>query len=166
MSLALYKLADEYAAAADKLADPDLDPQTIADTLEGMAGAVEEKSTNVALFVRNLESTAEQIKAAEVELAKRRKAIENRAAHVRDYLLQNMIRCGISKIESPYLRLSVRDNPAAVEVFDASAVPAIFLRTPEPPPPAIDKAAIKYALKDGLDVPGCRLSVSQRLEIK
>ena len=34
----LYIIAQEYKDAADKLADLDLDAQTIADTLEGLAG--------------------------------------------------------------------------------------------------------------------------------
>ena len=48
---ALYLLAEEYRAAAEKLADLDLDEQTVADTLESLAGSVEVKATNVAMFL-------------------------------------------------------------------------------------------------------------------
>ena len=37
----LYDIAAEYRQTADKLADLDLDEQTISDTLEGMSGALE-----------------------------------------------------------------------------------------------------------------------------
>lgn len=37
---------------ASKLADLDLDEQTVADTLESLAGSVEVKATNVAAFAR------------------------------------------------------------------------------------------------------------------
>ena len=87
---ALYNLATEYRSAADRLHDLDVPEEVIADTLEGLAGEVEAKSTNVAFVVRNLEALADQIKAAEREMAKRRKAIENRAARIRDYLKTNM----------------------------------------------------------------------------
>lgn len=163
---ALYVLAEDYRNAAAKLADLDLPPEVVADTLEGLAGDIEVKATNVAMFVRNLESTAEQIKAAEAAMAARRKAIENRAAHVREYLLANMQRTGISKIECPYFRLAVRDNPPSVVIESAENIPTEFMRQPEPPPPAPDKKAIADAIKSGHDVPGAYLSRTQRLEIK
>lgn len=163
---ALYELAREYRDAAERLADLDLDEQTVADTLEGLAGDLEVKATNVAMFARNLEATAAQIKDAEAQMAARRKAVENRATNLRRYLLVSMQQAGIQKIECPYFRLAVRDNPPVVDVFDAAQVPAEFMRQPETPPPAPDKTAIKDELKAGRDVPGCRLTVGQRLDIK
>lgn len=163
---ALYELAREYRDAAERLADLDLDEQTVADTLEGLAGDLEVKATNVAMFARNLEATAAQIKDAEAQMAARRKAVENRATNLRRYLLVSMQQAGIQKIECPYFRLAVRDNPPAVDVFDAAQVPAEFMRQPETPPPVPDKTAIKDELKAGRDVPGCRLTVGQRLDIK
>lgn len=164
---ALYELAGEYRAAAEQLADLDLPPEVVADTLEGLAGDLEQKATNVALFARNLEATAAAIKQAEADMAARRKAIENRAASIRDYLLRNMMACGIQKIESPWFDLAVRQNPASVVVDDIEQIPAEFMRQPEPPPPAPDKKAIKDAIeKEGREVAGCHLDFGHRLEIK
>ena len=163
---ALYVIAQDYRAAAEALSDLDLDAQTVADTLDSLSGEFEEKAVAVAQFSRNLEATAAQIKDAETAMATRRKALENRADSLKRYLLGAMQTTGIGKIECPYFRLSVRDNPPAVDVFDAAQVPAEFMATPPPPPPVPDKAAIKSAIKAGQDVPGCRLTQSQRLEIK
>jgi hypothetical protein len=163
---ALYELAHAYRDTADRLADLDLDEQTITDTLESMAGDLEAKATNTAMVIRNIEANAAAIKEAEAHMAARRKALENRAARVKDYLLANMMVAGIQKIECPYFKLSVQDNPAAVEVYQPELVPAQFMRQPEPPPPAIDKAAIKEAIKAGQEVPGCRLTQGKRLAIK
>lgn len=162
---ALYTLALEFREAADKLADLDLPPEVVVDTLESLAGDVEQKAQNVALFTRNLEATAAAIKQAEGDMAARRKAIERRVQSLKDYLLHAMQATGIKKIEGPYLRIGIRDNPEAVEVFDAAQVPDEFMRQPDPPPPAPDKAAIKAAIKAGTDVPGCKLTRSQRLDI-
>lgn len=163
----LYVLAQQYSQQVAILADMDLDAQTIADTLESLSGDLETKATNVAMFARNLEATAEQIKAAESQMATRRKAMEARADSLRRYLLAAMQQTGIQKIESPHLRLSVRDNPPAVDVFDLAQVPAEFMAAPPPPPaPAPDKAAMKAAFKAGRDVAGCRITQAQRLEIK
>lgn len=163
---ALYELAHDYRTAADKLADLDLDPQTIEDTLESLSGDLEVKATNTAMLIRNLEASAAAIGDAEAQMAARRKALENRAKRIKDYVLANMMVAGIQKIECPYFKLAVRDNPAAVEVYEPGLIPANFMRQPDPPPPAVDKTAIKEALKAGQDVPGCKLTVGKRLEIK
>lgn len=163
---ALYELAHDYRNAADKLADLDLDPQTIEDTLESLSGDLEVKATNTAMLIRNLEASAAAIGDAEAQMAARRKALENRAKRIKDYVLANMMVAGIQKIECPYFKLAVRDNPAAVEVYEPGLIPANFMRQPDPPPPAVDKTAIKEALKAGQDVPGCKLTVGKRLEIK
>ena len=165
-NLALYELASEYLEATQKLSELDLDEQTVLDTLEGLQFPIEQKATNVAMFVRNLEASADAIKEAEGKMATRRKAIENRAARIRDYLKQQMERCEIQKIEGPHFRLAIRQNPPAVVVDAESQIPAEFMVTPEPPPPAPDKKALKAALKTGTEIHGVWLERGQRLEIK
>lgn len=162
---ALYEIAAIYRADAAKLADLDLDEQTLADTLEGMSGELEVKAQNVVMFARNLESTAAAIKEAEAQMAARRKAIENRAAGLRKYVMTSMQVAGIQKIECPFFKLAIQNNPAAVDVFEPGLVPADFMVTPPPPPAAPDKKAIAAALKAGTDVPGCRLTQGQRLAV-
>lgn len=163
---ALYELAREYRDAAETLADLDLDEQTLADTLEGMSGELEVKAQNVIMFTRNLESTAAAIKEAEAQMAARRKALENRAAGLRRYVLENMQFAGVQKIECPWFTLSVRDNPAAVEIFEPGLIPAEYMTQPAPPPPAPNKTAIKAAINAGTEVPGAKLTNGTRLEIK
>lgn len=163
---ALYELAAEYRADAEKLADMDLDEQTLADTLEGLSGELEVKAQNVIMFTRNLEATAAAIKEAEAQMAARRKALENRAAGLRRYVLENMQFAGIQKIECPFFKLSIRDNPAAVDIYEPGLIPAQYMKQPEPPPPAPDKTAIKAAITAGTEVPGARLTKGTRLEIK
>ena len=163
---ALYELAAEYRADAEKLADIDLDEQTLADTLEGLSGELEVKAQNVIMFTRNLEATAAAIKEAEAQMAARRKALENRAAGLRRYVLENMQFAGIQKIECPLFKLSIRDNPAAVDIYEPGLIPAQYMKQPEPPPPAPDKTAIKAAITAGTEVPGARLTKGTRLEIK
>lgn len=165
-TLALYTIADQYLADLQKLQDMDLDDQTLTDTLESLSGDLELKATNVAMFVRNLEAGAEAIKEAEKAMADRRKALEAKAERIRKYLLDNMLRTGISKIECPYFALSVRKNPPAVEVLDQAMIPDEYFDIPEPPAPTLNKNRLKEVLKNGVDVAGARLSVGQSLSIK
>lgn len=162
----LYVLAEDYNAAASQLADLELDEQTIADTLESMAGDVEVKATNVAMFKRNLEAQAAAIKEAEASMASRRKAIEKRAEQIGEYLLFNMQRTGITKIESPWFKLAVRNNLPSVIIDDPDKVPSDLYVYPEAPAPYPDKKAIAEKLKAGEEVTGAHLETKQRLEIK
>lgn len=163
---ALYEIVAQYRAAAAKLEDMDLDEQTLADTLESLSGDLEVKATNTAALVRNIEATAAAIKDAEAQMKARRTALENRAARIRDYLLANMMVAGVQKIECPYFKLAVRENPPAVDIYEPGLIPDQFMVTPDTPPPAPDKKAIAAAMKTGQDVPGCRLTRGTRLEIR
>lgn len=165
MKLSLYTIAAEYRQDIAKLADLDMDDATLADTLEGMGGELQIKATNVAMFARDLETTAESIKEAEAQMAKRRKAIENRAAGLRRYLLTSMQVAQVDKIECPYFKLSIKKNNPAVEVYEPGIVPADYMKQPDPPPATVDKVLVQRAIKDGFDVPGCRLTQGVRLDI-
>lgn len=162
----LYELAAQYRTDADKLADLDLDDQTLTDTLESLSGDLEVKAQNTAMLVRNIESTAAAIKDAEAAMAARRKALENRANRIKDWLLANMLIAGIQKIECAHFKLAVRENPPAVEIYEPALIPAQYIKQPEPPPPSPDKTAIKAALQSNTDVPGCKLTRGMRLEIR
>lgn len=164
-NLTLYELTDEYRQAIQTLGDMELDEQTIADTLEGLQGAIEIKSQNVAMFVRNLEASAEAIKEAEAAMSRRRKSIESRALRIRNYLMMNMKAAEISKIDCPWFSVSIRKNPASVVIDSYESIPSEYMRQPEPPPPVPDKKAIAEAIKGGADVSGAHLEQTERLHI-
>jgi hypothetical protein len=166
MNTSLYLIASEYQALANTLQENDFDEVTIHDTLEGADGELETKAINVGCFIRNLESSAYQIKLAEKAMAKRRKSIENKADSIRKYLFDNMKACGISKIESPYFALTIKKNPSSLVIEDESLIPSDYFIQPETPPLKLDNALVKKALTDGYDVPGARLNQAERLEIK
>lgn len=165
-ALSLYVIAAEHRQMVEALMATDNDSQTIADTIEAESYPLEVKAQNVAYAIRNLEATAEAIKAAEKQMADRRKSIENRAAHIRNYLQTCMEVAGVTKIECPHFALKIKKNPPSVDVFEPGLVPAEFMRQSEPPPPAPDKIAIKEAIKAGREVPGAMLVQDTKLEIK
>lgn len=165
-TLSLYNIAQEYRALVALLTDTQDDSQAIADTLEAEAYPLEIKAQNVAYAIKNLEATATAIKSAEKEMADRRKAIENRAEHLREYAKTCMEIAGVQKIECPHFALSIKKNPESVDIFEPWLVPAEFMKQAEPPPPSPDKTAIKAAIKEGKEVAGAMLVQATRLEIK
>jgi hypothetical protein len=162
----LFEIAAEYRADVEKLADLDLPPETIADTLEGLSGDLQAKARNIGSLVKHLEVTVDAMKDAEAQLYKRRKALENRIDSIKSYVLNAMQFNEIQKIETPYFNLTVVKNPASVEIYDLAQLPAHFMRQPEPPPPSPDKVLIKESLKHGEEVLGARLTQTVSLRIK
>lgn len=163
--IALYVIAQDYRAAADKLADLDLPPEVVADTLESLSGDLEVKAQSVAFMVRNLEVTAEAIKAFEKQQKERREAIEHRAEHLRGYLARTLEACGIEKVEGPGIAIGWRKSSAVV-IDEPALLPGEFMRQPEPPPPAPDKASIAAAIKAGREVPGAHVEHRRNLQIR
>ncbi|MGZ5075287.1 MAG: siphovirus Gp157 family protein [Methylobacter sp.] len=164
--LSLYELSSNYLQALDFLTDPetDLPVEAVNDTLEALGEELEDKAINVAKFFRNMEATANAIKIAEENMAKRRKALEHRVQWLKNYIKTNMESCGISDIECPHFKLSIQQNPAAVNILDEDAIPEQFKE--KVITWKIDKAAIKDAIKSGAVVPGTELVSATRLTVK
>jgi len=166
MSTALYVLAAEHRFAAENMANLNLPEDVIHDTLESLSGDLESKAVSIAKFARNLEAAAEQIKLAETQMANRRKSIETRAESIRGYLLNNLLHAGIQKIDCPYFKIAIRDNPPAIVIDDMQLIPTAYMTDPPPPAPLPDKKLIKKAIEDGFAVPGAHITRNKRLEIK
>ena len=162
---ALYLLTQEFREAAEKLADAELPDEVIADTLESLQFPIEEKAKNVAMVIRNSEASAKATKEAADAMILRAKSEENRAKHLKGYLQSAMEATGITKIESPYFVISLRNNPESVVIDAESQIPADYMRE-VPATYSPDKTLIKKAIQDGYEVPGCHLTRTQSLQIK
>ena len=167
---ALYNISNQYLELAEKLSSLDLDVETIEDTVEasGLVDDFSDKAQALEFVARGAVAHNPAIDAEIARLTALKASRERVAAGLRKYLLDNMLRTGISKISCPLFAISIQNNPPAVDVFDPLSLPVFFMRTPEPKPPvaAPDKTAIKAALLAGIDVPGAKLVQSQRLVIK
>lgn len=168
MSLQLYAIADRYTQAFYALADSDLDDSTIDDTLESIEGEIVEKGKNIAAFWLNIGAEIEAIKLAESRIAARRKTLENKQARLKEYLKQNMARCGITEIKSNDGTFKAKlyiGRDESVVIDDESAIPMDYKRE-IPVSYQVDKALIKKASKDGFEVAGAHIEKRDRLEIK
>lgn len=176
----LFALTGNYLEAQHKLQELDLDPQTIADTLESLEGDVAVKALRVIAI-------AQQYDAFETAIAERAKAMMVRAnaanlqaQRLRAYVLESLKAAGFAagdKIVSPEIELRLQNNPAKVEIERAEDLPGFYFRTYVPPvapdprdPSLIDKKAIKEYLDGELasgeqprHVPGAKLVQEARL---
>ncbi len=162
-TIRLYELSADYLRALDALAEmDDLPPDAIADTLEGLAGAWQDKALNVARYVRNLEAEAAAIEEAKKRMETRAKVTANQAARLKAYLKAELERTGLTP-KAPDLALRLQNNPPAVVLDDVTKIPDAYRRTETVT--SILKAEIGAALKAGQAIAGARLEQSRRLVI-
>lgn len=155
----LYQLTTDFDALMD--ADDDIS-SALANIV---AGEIEAKAENVCKFLTVLETTAEQFKAEEKRIADARKALENKAARVRDYIKESLLNAGIDKVTAGTFKLSISLSGGSVAIDDPSSIPAKYLTIiPEQHIP--DRVAIKAAIKGGENVPGAHIEAGYTLRIK
>lgn len=164
MNAPLYQLADEFLAIAQLLNDQDLPEEVIADTLESASGDIEDKAWNIAALIQQCEGEAAMIKDAEQRMGQRRKSLEKRLDWMRQYLLVQLLRTGITEIKRPEFVIRVRDNPPKTVIDDEDAIPKTF--KVKETIVTIRKDEIRRCLLDGGEVPGAHLERDKRLAIK
>lgn len=165
-TLTLFQIAAEYRHITDVLQDSGVDEQTLADTLEGEAWPLELKAQNYGFVIRNIEANVFAMKNAEEQIEKRRKAAENRITALKERLKLGLEIAGVQKIECPEFSISIKKNPASVEIYEAGLIPSEFMKQAPLPPPTIDKTAIKNAINSGKEVTGAKIVQGMRIEIK
>lgn len=162
----LYELTGNYLILADMLDDPDADPITVMDTMDAIEGELDEKAENYGRIIRNLEAEAEAIRAEVDRLSRRRKTIDNNIDSLKKRLQMAMELTNRPKIDTPLFKFYIQKNAPSVvvDLDDLQDMPMEYLTYHEP---TVNKAAIKDALKAGLDLRGiAHLEQSQSLRIR
>ena len=162
---ALYQIAEDHNRTLLEMAEiDDLQPEVVDDMLSLMEGDFKEKAISVAGFFQNIDSDIIAMKDAEKRIAARRKSAENKVLHMKTYLLENMLRTGITKIECPEFKISTRKNQAKLVVNDESKIPDEFKQ--DVTHTEIANTRLKEALKNGANIEGAELTFGTSLSIK
>jgi uncharacterized protein YeeX (DUF496 family) len=161
----LYEISQTHNQALLNMADmDDLPEEVINDTLEMLEGDFKDKAISVAAFFLNQEADIKAMKDAEKRIADRRKSIENRVNWMKNYLLSNMQRTGITSIDCPQFSIKLRNNPESVKVLDEDLIPDEYIV--KKIEHSVDKVAIKNAIKSGEKIDGVELVRSQSIMFK
>jgi hypothetical protein len=161
----LYKIAYEYQHAFDELsANDELSSDIVKDTLAGIGAEFDKKATAVAAMILNLNAEATAIKEAESRMIERRKSIESKAEHLREYLKMNMEAINKDVIKTVEFDIKIKKCPLSVEVDASIDLPPEYIRTVLAQSP--DKLKIRDALVSGIEIRGALLVQKNRIEIK
>jgi hypothetical protein len=158
----LYEISQAYRALLDhepeQGSDLEADWLELLDTIEG---SLQDKAQNIGLYVRELTAEAEAVKAEEQRLTARRRALENKADRLREYLERELTFAGIDKVKTELVTVSIQSNPPSVEI--TGEVPAEYLVAQEP---KVDKRGILEALKAGQELSFAQITQGRSLRIK
>ena len=133
----------------------DIDAETLNDTLDGIVCEFNDKAVAILSFAENMNSDIDALSNEIKRLQARKKVFENRKKRLREYLLHNMEKSGITKIECPQFTASLRKGVESVEIQDQKSLPDDYVSVEVLEKP--DKAAIKRDLKAGKEIQGATL---------
>lgn len=164
----LYELTTDFLGFVEAVDNDEIPEEAIADTLESIELAIEDKADNMACLLKNLDAEITAFKTEENRLAERRKAKEKTYDRIKEYLAENLQRVGIDKMETVRNKITFRKSES-VEVDEVA-----FIKWAEKnrddlltySAPKVNKTAIKMALKDGDKIVGASIVIRQNIQIK
>ena len=158
----LYEISDAIRAALDHI---DVDPETgeilNADNLHAVEAAANDKIEATALYLRELDAEAKAAKDEADRMIARVKSMQKRSDYLKSMLLEALHATG--KVKTARVTVSIRTTQA-VEVSEGANLPEAYTTVKTTVSP--NKIAIKQALLDGVEVPGCHLEARESVSIR
>ena len=152
----LYFAATTYRVVRERIRaqDPELDEQTLTDTVEGLTDLHEILAAIVRAALAD-EALATGLKGRIAEMQERLERLQERAAKRRQIVKDTMVELDLKKLTAPDFGASIRPGMPALLVIDEAAVPSIYW---EPREPRLDRQGLLAELKQGAEITGVTLS--------
>ena len=148
--------AINYRAVRDRIRadDPQIDEQTLADTVEGLTD-LHEIVTAIIRSALADEALATGLKIRISEMQERLDRLQDRASKRRQIAKDVMVELDLKKLTAPDFTASIRPGMPALMVIDEAAVPSIYW---EPRDPRLNRQGLIADLKQGAEITGVALS--------
>lgn len=158
----LYEIAPALRFALD---DIEVDPETgeilNADALHAVEAQAAEKVEATALYLRELDAEAKAAKEEADRMLARVKSMQKRSDYLKAMLLDALHATG--KVKTGRVTVSIRTTKA-VEIAEGADLPEAYTTVKTTVSP--NKVAIKQALLDGVEVPGCHIEERESVQIR
>ena len=148
--------AIHYRSLRDRIRaeDPQIDEQTLADTVEGLTD-LHEIVTAIIRSALADEALATGLKSRMADMQERLDRLQDRASKRRQIAKDVMVELDLKKITAPDFTVSIRPGMPSLLVLDESAVPSIYW---QPVAPRLNRQELLSELKEGADIKGVTLS--------
>ena len=161
----LFELNAELERAVLESIDPETGEIIDLEKVEQLNLDLNEKVKNIGLFIINLRAEAEAQKKQEERFKAKRQALEKKADRLEQYLAANIDGKNFKFVEfvinhRPSTSVNITDN-IAFEMFAMEHPEYAKASKIEP-----DKACIKLALANGIEIPGAELVTKNNMQIK
>jgi Siphovirus Gp157 len=145
-----------YRAVRDRLRaeDPQIDEQTLADTVEGLTDLHEILTAIIRAALAD-EALATGLKGRIAEMEDRLARLQDRASKRRQIAKEVMVELDLKKLAAPDFTASIRPGLPALMVIDEAAVLSIYW---EPRDPRLNRQGLLADLKQGTEITGVTLS--------
>ena len=164
MKRTIYQIEQSYNQLAEELIE---NGGELTPLLEKQLAITEEqlqkKSVAYSFVIKEMDADVDIIDAEIKRLQNLKKQREKASEYLKDRIKHAMDTFQIDEIKTPLVKINFRKSET-VEVEDVNALPSLYkvVKVTE----QADKAAIKAALKDGVDVAGCSIATHRNLQIK
>jgi len=152
--MTLYEIEEAITNCVDLETGEIIDEQALAE----LQMARDEKVENIALWIKDLKAEAEALKAEKLALAHRQQVAENKAESLKNYLTAFL---NGDKFKTAKVAISYRSSKS-VNIYDEELIPKDFITYK----PKYNKADIKKAIDDGLDISGAEIIEKTSIQIK
>ena len=148
--------ATAYRAIRDRIRaqDPQIDEQTLADTVEGLTDVHEILAAIVRAALAD-EALVTGLKCRIGDMQDRLGRLQDRVAKRRQIVKDTMVELDLKKIETPDFTASIRPGMPALVVLNEDAVPKTYW---EPGEPRLRRQVLAHDLKSGAEIDGATLS--------
>ena len=142
----------------------DLDEQTIKDTKESVGLLLEEKSNQLELILKDLESKEEKCKEIADFYAKKAKQANEKRKALKELIITTMKGLGVKRLETETGTFTIKNNAPSLKIDNEDLIPQKFVSYIQTR--KIEKNEIKKEIKNGVEIPGVHLEMTQSLLIK
>jgi hypothetical protein len=148
--------ANAYRVLRDRIRahDPQVDEQTLADTVEGLTDLHEILEAVIRAALAD-EAMAAGLKGRIAEMQERLDRLQDRSIKRRQIARDVMVELDLKKLSAPDFTASVREGMPALVVLSEEAVPSIYW---QPVQPRLKRQELSQELKQGAEIPGVTLS--------
>ena len=137
-----------------KARDPDLDEQTLADTVEGLTQLPDILEAIIRSVLAD-EALVKGLKCRIAEMQSRLERFQDRASKRRAIAKDVMVDLDIKRINAPDFTASIRAGLPSLLVLNEEEVPSVYW---QPTESRLDRQSLAHDLKQGADIAGATLS--------